>query len=273
MKRILTLLVFPSLFTISGCAGIALFNPKFEKTLYNLVPKPQPGEDVKVIEDRGTYICVYTKGNFTAEIRYLTDDYINYYKFPDYSFFGTKSINPYTAGNIILDQPKRHRPRVFTNFEVKLINNNPGPIDIDITAIHLLDEFGDKYEPILPHDIPRIRNKKVIPRGAMPHDVQRDMIGLTEQTQLTPSIQEKKVVTIQKKNPAAGKNYEEGIMTFPLVNESSKIVKFVIPNVVTDMDPVTRAVRKKENIVITFEVQMKKIMTTLSEEEKMIVAR
>jgi hypothetical protein len=265
--------IFLPLLLVSGCSMISLFNPKFEKTLYNLVPKPQPGEDVKVIEDRGTYICVYTKGNFTAEIRYLTDDYINYYKFPNYSFFGFKSINPYTAGNIILDQPKRHRPRVFTNFEVKLINNNPGPIEIDMLGIHLLDEFGTKYEPILPHDIPRLRNKAVIPRGAMPHDVQRDMIGLIEQTQLTPTYQKRRVMTLQKKNPAAGKNYEEGIMTFPLVNENSKIVKFIIPGVVTDMDPVTRAVRKKEDIVITFEVQMKKIMTTLSEEEKMIVAR
>ena len=121
---------------LSGC----FFTPP--AILYNsyLVPHSvQSSEDRYIVEEDG--VVTYSLSGLRIRVEYMTDEALNR-EFPDDSYRGRFSTNPYTYGNWI-DPVLGHTPNRFTVFRITVSNDTYAKVLLDPLAALLRTDLGE----------------------------------------------------------------------------------------------------------------------------------
>ncbi len=126
---------------LTGCAGTRAPEVHLVARLH---PDAEQQCDSVRVDSSGTWR--WASPNFLLAVRHVDDEALNK-RFPEVSFRGSKSANPFTYGNW-LDPELGYVPPRFTVFEVAIHNRAASRVRVDVASAYLKTDRGDSLRSL-----------------------------------------------------------------------------------------------------------------------------
>ena len=120
----------------AGCAGTR--RPQVH-LLSKLRPDPGSKPEACVVDSSGAWLCTFPE--FVVRVRHVDDEVLNK-AFPEVSYRGSGSANPFTYGNWV-DPELGYVPPRFTVFKVDVENRGTGRVRAAVGEAYLRTDRGD----------------------------------------------------------------------------------------------------------------------------------